>query len=95
MGEIIQEAYKILNAPNPKEKQIKKITKIAKYNFKWSRKQIFNYILKWFPEIENDFNAHAFNNYNLTKLYAAMDKYQLSNIIQRLEAIERRNRSKK
>lgn len=88
MGEIIQEAYKILNAPNPKEKQIKKITKIAKYNFKWSRKQLFNYILKWFPEIEKDVSK---NGYNVSKLYAAMSKEQLSNIIQRLEQIEKRN----
>ena len=94
MVDTVQEAKNILNAPNPKEKQIKKITKIYKYNFGWTRKTMFKFITDHFPELLVDVPSWALKNYNMSALYAVMNKEQLSNVIQILEQIEKRNHKK-
>ena len=76
-----------------KAKQIAKITKLWKYRFGWSRSTAFKYILKSCPEVEPDVPAESIKNSNLTQLYAALNKAQLSKVIQRLEFIEKRNDS--
>lgn len=96
-----QESAKIIDDVNvlirntDKQRQIKKITKIYKYKFGWSRKTIFLYVMKSMPEVVTSINEDSIKGYNLTQLYAAMDKRQLSTLIKKLEQIEKRNESRK
>jgi hypothetical protein len=90
--QLIDEAN-LLIRQNEKSRQIRKITKLYKYKFGWSRSTAFLYILKSVPEIVKEITEHGLKNYNLTQLYAAMDKKQLSLVIKRLEQIEKRNES--
>ena len=78
-----------------KQRQIKKITKIYKYKFGWSRKTLFLYVMRSMPEIVENITEDSLKSYNLTQLYAAMDKKQLSTLIKKLEQIEKRNESRK
>lgn len=78
-----------------KQRQVKKITKLYKYKFGWSRKTIFLYILKTLPELKEKITEECLKNSNLTQLYAAAEKKQLSVVIQRLEQIEKKNESQK
>lgn len=78
-----------------KQRQIKKITKIYKYNFGWSRKTFMLFFLKSIPELKGEITEDALKHSNLTSLYATADKKQLSTIIKKLEMIERRNESAK
>lgn len=95
MTDIIEQANQLLNeASQMKTRQIKKIVKIARYNFRWKRSAIFEFIVKTFPELIGQVPIDFQNTYNTSALYAAMSKEQLRTIIQRLEAIERRNKGK-
>lgn len=91
---IVNQANQIIREAD-KQRQIKKITKIYKYIFGWSRKTAFLYILKSLPELKGSITPDCLKAYNLTMLYAAMDKKQLSLIIKRLEQIEKNNESQK
>jgi RecG-like helicase len=77
-----------------KQRQIKKITKIYKYKFGWSRKTLFLYVMKTMPEVVEFITEESLKSYNLTQLYAAMEKKQLSTLIKKLEQIEKRNESR-
>ncbi len=96
-----QESAKIIDDVNvlirntDKQRQIKKITKIYKYKFGWSRKTIFIYIMRTMPEVIENIPEPTLKSYNLTQLYAAMNKRQLSTLIKKLEQIEKRNESRK
>lgn len=91
---IIDQANAIIRESD-KQRQIKKITKLWKYKFGWSRKIIFLYILKTLPELKAQITEECLKSFNLSQLYAATDKKQLSLVIQRLEQIEKRNESQK
>ena len=91
--QLIDEAN-LLIRQNEKSRQIRKITKLYKYKFGWPRSTAFLYILKSVPELVPDITEDTLKHYNLTRLYAAMDKKQLSHVIKRLEQIEKRNEAK-
>lgn len=74
-----------------KKKQIAKITKLYKYKFGWSRKTFMAFVLNNIPELKSEVLEEAVKNSNMTAIYAAMSKEQLSFIIKKLEFIERRN----
>lgn len=87
---IVDKANAIIREAD-KHRQIKKITKIYKYKFGWSRKIMFLYILKSIPEAKARIVPEALKGYNISMLYAALSKKELSLIIKRLEQIEKRN----
>lgn len=92
--DIVNEAREII-AGSTESKQVNKIFKIAKHNFGWSRKAIFEYALETCPDLKNDLSEGTLKNYNTRRLFAAMNQRQKSLMIQRLEQIEKRNRSRK
>ena len=85
----------VLIRQTDKQRQIKKITRIYKYKFGWSRKTLFLYVMKTMPEVVSNITEESLKNYNLSQLYAAMDKRSLSTLIKKLEQIEKRNESRK
>lgn len=87
---IVDQANAIIREAD-KQRQIKKITKIYKYKFGWSRKTMFLYILKSIPEAKARILPEALKNYNISMLYSALSKKEMSLVIQRLEQIEKRN----
>lgn len=89
---IIDKVNGIINTAD-KQRQIKKITKIYKYVFGWSRKTIILYILKSIPDLKSRVTEEAIKNANITSVYATMSKKELSLIIKKLEMIERKNES--
>jgi hypothetical protein len=93
-AQLIDEAN-LLIRQNEKSRQIRKITKLYKYKFGWSRSTAFLYILKTLPELLTSISEDIMKHYNLTRLYAAADKRQLSLVIKRLEMIEKRNEQDK
>ena len=94
MSDPVKQVYTILRQPNPKQKQINKLTRLYRYVLEWPRSSFYLFVLRWFPELRFGIPIKLQNSYNTQALYAAMDSKQLSNIIQRLEAIERRNKKK-
>ena len=92
MNDIVTEAKKIINKP---DRQINKIIKIAKYNFKWGRKAIYNFILRNIPGLIERTDEASRKFYSTRKLFAAMSKSEKSQIIKILEQIERRNNEKR
>jgi hypothetical protein len=87
---VIKEVRSLLLQPDPKARQIRKATRLWKYVLRWTRKSFFLYVLRWFPSL--DIPEHARKHYNLSSMYASMTKSELSNIIKRLEQIEKRNK---
>lgn len=101
---IVSEANEILSHPSDKyiltdngyqviDKQVKRIVKIAKYNFHWSRKALFNFILKTHESLKPRLKPEEIKYSKTSALYQLMDSKQKSLVIKRLDQIERRNRN--
>ena len=88
MSEAVNEAREIINR---KDMQIALIIRIAKYQFGWGRKAIFNFALKHTNELAERLPDEVKKNYVTTRLFAAMSRAEKSHLIQVLEQIERRN----
>jgi len=76
------------------DKQIAAIYKIAKHKLKWSRKAMFNYILKTCPHIAGRLKPHEMKFYSLSAIWQLADKQDKRLIIQRLDAIQKRNKER-
>ncbi len=76
------------------DKQVRRIVRIAKYKFHWSRKSLFGYILKSFPELESRLKPDEIKYSKTSALYQLMTSQEKSLIIKRLEQIEKKNKTK-
>jgi hypothetical protein len=103
--EIVKEANKILeqsstggmvftgNGYQNIDKQVRTIIRIAKYKFGWSRSALFTYILQTCPELRERLTNREIKNSKTSALYQIMNSKQKSLVIQRLDQIQKRNKS--